>query len=183
VPKAGLKPSSSIKSYRVIEELAKVWNNEKNQYLTSSLQIHSYLVFAALKSLESHLRVLNIQGFSYPDIRPYCTFVTMSFKVTVMYPNKPDTKFNTKYYLDYHMPLVERVWKPFGLLKWELIQAVPGLDGNEGNLYMYNVLSWRDQEGYIAASAVPDTTKIWDDLPNVCNHPPSVVMGDRVASG
>jgi uncharacterized protein (TIGR02118 family) len=107
----------------------------------------------------------------------------MSFKVIVMYPNKPDTEFNIKYYLDYHMPLVERVWKPFGLLKWELVEAVTGLDGKKGSLCMYNVLSWKDQEGYIAASAVSDSAKIWDDLPNVCNHSPSVVLGNTVASG
>lgn len=109
----------------------------------------------------------------------------MSFKVIVMYPNKPDTEFNMKHYLDYHMPLVERVWKPFGLVKWELVEAVAGLDGDKGKgpLYMYNVLSWKDQESYIAASAVPDSAKIWDDLPNVCNHPPSVVLGNTFMSG
>lgn len=107
----------------------------------------------------------------------------MSFKVTVMYPNKEDTSFNMEYYLSHHMPLAERIWKPFGFLKWELVEAVAELDGAKGPFYTFNVLTWRDEASYLKANAAPESSEIWDDLPNVCNHSPIVVMGNLVASG
>lgn len=107
----------------------------------------------------------------------------MSFKLTVMYPDNEDTTFNMKYYLDHHMPLAERIWKPFGFLKWEVVEVDAGPDGSKSEHRIVNIMTWKDQASYAAGSAAKDVSEIWDDLPNVCNYKPAIFSGSVVASG
>ncbi|MBM4312599.1 MAG: EthD family reductase [Deltaproteobacteria bacterium] len=63
------------------------------------------------------------------------------YKVSVMYPNQKDCRFDLEYYRTKHMALVERHMKPFGLLRTEVLRGISGGDGQPapyvciGNLY------------------------------------------------
>jgi uncharacterized protein (TIGR02118 family) len=105
----------------------------------------------------------------------------MSFKVTVMYPNKLDTVFNMEHYLSKHMPLAEKIWGPLGLLKWELVEVVAGVDGKQSTFSVVNILTWNDGASYSAALKADDAARIFEDLPLVCNHEPIFVAGNVVA--
>lgn len=107
----------------------------------------------------------------------------MSFFLTVLYPENEDTIFHLKYYLDHHMPLAEKIWRPFGFQGWKLVEAVAGPDGKKGPFRVFNAMTWKDPESYAAAAAAPESAEIWDDLPNVCNYAPTVVSGKLLASG
>jgi uncharacterized protein (TIGR02118 family) len=106
----------------------------------------------------------------------------MSFKLTVMYPNNEDTTFNMDHYLAVHMPLAERIWRPFGLLSWQLIEAA-GPEGNNGPFRVFNILTFKNKASYEAASAALASAEIWDDLKKVCNYQPTVILGNLAASG
>lgn len=107
----------------------------------------------------------------------------MSFKVTVIYPNKPDTVFDMKHYLAHHMPLAERIWGPAGLLKWELVEVIAEADGKRPPYAVMNILTWKDGASYSAASTADSAAPIFEDLAIVCNHEPIFVIGNVVASG
>ena len=51
-------------------------------------------------------------------------------KVTVMYPNEPGKKFDLDYYTGSHIPLVQRLLGPIGLVRGEVEKGVSGTDPN-----------------------------------------------------
>ena len=47
-------------------------------------------------------------------------------RLLVLYPNKPDAKFDFDYYVGTHVPLFKQRMEPFGLLRVEIDKGVPG---------------------------------------------------------
>ncbi len=48
------------------------------------------------------------------------------YKVSAMYPNQKDCRFDLEYYRTKHMALVEEYMKPFGLLRVEVLRGISG---------------------------------------------------------
>lgn len=44
------------------------------------------------------------------------------FIVQVVYPNVSDATFNYDHYLQVHMPLAEKVWRPHGLIGYRALK-------------------------------------------------------------
>jgi uncharacterized protein (TIGR02118 family) len=67
------------------------------------------------------------------------------FKISVMYPNQENARFDFEYYQTKHMDLVQRLLKNFGLVRTEVLKGVSGGGGQPapyiciGNLYFENV--------------------------------------------
>lgn len=108
---------------------------------------------------------------------------TMTFNLTILYPNRDDIKFNMQYYLHTHMPLVERDWSPAGLLKWDVTEYALSVDGQKPAYYAGNTMIWKDEMSYIAAFKGPASAGIFGDIPNFCNYQPIIISGNVVASG
>lgn len=104
----------------------------------------------------------------------------MTFHVSVLYPNKDDVTFDMKYYLATHMPLVERSWKPEGLLKWDVIEYSQEADGSQGPYIVAAHLTWKDEESFNVASKGSAAPAIFEDIPKFCNHSPSFAKGKIV---
>lgn len=51
-------------------------------------------------------------------------------KVTVLYPNEEDKKFDLDYYVNTHIPLVQRLLGPMGLIRGEVEKGVSAADPN-----------------------------------------------------
>ena len=49
-------------------------------------------------------------------------------KVTVLYPNEPGKKFDFDYWVNTHVPMVQRLLGPMGMLKGELEKGVSDAD-------------------------------------------------------
>ena len=49
-------------------------------------------------------------------------------KVTAMYPNEPGKKFDFDYWVNTHVPMVQRLLGPMGLLRGELERGVSDTD-------------------------------------------------------
>jgi uncharacterized protein (TIGR02118 family) len=56
-------------------------------------------------------------------------------RVSVIYPNKPEKKFNIDYYINNHMPLVVEKYTPFGLLSAE-VDSAKVTEGNQSAPYI-----------------------------------------------
>jgi len=93
------------------------------------------------------------------------------FKVSVMYPNNENARFDIEYYRTKHMDLVNRDLKAFGLVRVEVLKGIS--DGSSqpapyiciGNLYFETI------DGYekgIAASG----GALRADIPNFTNVTP-----------
>jgi len=93
------------------------------------------------------------------------------FKVSVMYPNEENARFDIAYYQTTHMDLVMRHLKPFGLVRTEVLKGLSG-GGNQpapyiciGNLYFDSADGY--EKGVAATGGVlrADIAKFTDITP------------------
>jgi len=87
-------------------------------------------------------------------------------RVTVLYPNKPEGKFDHNYYANQHMKMVNERLGPMGLVKSEIDKGVGGVLGGSPPPYV--------ALGYLVFNSIEDFQKafaahggeILSDLPN-----------------
>ncbi|KFH41638.1 hypothetical protein ACRE_076430 [Hapsidospora chrysogenum ATCC 11550] len=107
----------------------------------------------------------------------------MSYVVTVLYPHREGATFDHKYYLDKHMPLVDRHWKPAGLQKWEIVDFDFSADGKAPQFSVAAVLTWKDEESSKAALAGPGGAEIVGDIVKFSSEQPIIIAGRLAATG
>lgn len=98
-------------------------------------------------------------------------------KVTVLYPNAPDARFDMKYYVTHHLPMVRDKCGP----ECRSIAAESGLAGGEpgsrppyiavGHLTFDSVAAFQNAFG-------PNATEILADIPNYTNTRPIIQIGE-----
>jgi uncharacterized protein (TIGR02118 family) len=98
-------------------------------------------------------------------------------KVTILYPNAPDAKFDMKYYVTHHLPMVRDRCAP----ECHSIAAESGLGGGEpgsqapyiavGHLTFDSVAAFQKAFG-------PNAPEILADVPNYTNTRPIIQIGE-----
>jgi len=101
----------------------------------------------------------------------------MAVTVTVLFPNEPDAKYDTNYYINTHMPRIEREWKKYGLKSWSVTKYGPGLDGSDAPYAFGSVVVYRDEAALKAAFAGPEVEGIMADVVNFSNKPGVFLVG------
>ncbi|KAA8652808.1 hypothetical protein EYZ11_010403 [Aspergillus tanneri] len=104
----------------------------------------------------------------------------MTYTTQVMYPNEPDTEFNDTYYLETHMPLVERNWKKYGLISWFIKKYTAAFDGSEPKYSIATTMEWESAESFQAALKGPESPEIFKDIPNFTNKQPITLGGSSL---
>lgn len=95
--------------------------------------------------------------------------------VQFSYPNSAASTFNLEYYLNTHMPLVDKHWGPHGMLNWTVTK------GEEGTDYFVQVtIFWESLEAF---EKVKSSEKVMGDVKNFSNVTPSVRVGVVVGQG
>ena len=108
----------------------------------------------------------------------------MPLIVTTLYLKDKDSFFNMEHYLTHHVPLFENIWRPFGLLKWYLVEYITTEQESKTLQYAAaNILTFKDEASWKAALESPDTSKIMNDIHNISNRRPVMYTGNVVASG
>lgn len=77
------------------------------------------------------------------------------FKVSVMYPNQENARFDIEYYRTKHLDLVTRHLQPFGLVRTEVLKGISGGAGQPAPYICIGNLYFETADGYdngIAAS-------------------------------
>jgi uncharacterized protein (TIGR02118 family) len=106
----------------------------------------------------------------------------MTFTAVVVYPNEPDTTFDTDYYLKTHMPLVAQHWGPAGLKSWSVVKYERDLEGTSPKYLIAATLVWESEEAVKAAVAGEAAAIVFGDIPNVTNKKPVTLAGSVIGS-
>lgn len=102
----------------------------------------------------------------------------MTFITNVVYENDASASFDMQYYINTHMPLVQKHWGHRGLQSWSVF------DYSKDSSSPYKVhalLTWKDQ-----ASADDSMTKygaeVFGDVPNFTKLTPNKFAGSLVSA-
>jgi uncharacterized protein (TIGR02118 family) len=106
----------------------------------------------------------------------------MTFTAVVVYPNEPDTTFDTDYYLKTHMPLVAQHWGPAGLKSWSVVKYERDLEGTSPKYLIAATLVWESEEAVKAAVAGEAAAIVFGDIPNFTNKKPITLAGSVIGS-
>jgi uncharacterized protein (TIGR02118 family) len=100
-------------------------------------------------------------------------------KVSVMYPNGPDARFDGAYYRDQHMPMVKRLMGD-SLRYYTIDQAMD--DGSPSSNAPYIAMGHLlcDSVDAFQAGFGPHTKEIMDDIPNYTNQTPVIQISEVV---
>ena len=88
--------------------------------------------------------------------------------VFVTYPGLPTTRFDRKYYVEKHLPLVSRVWGPLGL---QSIGAFFPNDDSSGTIAIC-ICEFRDELALSASLHDPGTKSVMDDVQHFTDAKP-----------
>ncbi len=101
-------------------------------------------------------------------------------RVTVLYANKPEGKFDHAYYANKHMKMVNEKLRPMGLVKTEIDKGIGGVSAGSPPPYV--------ALGYLVFNSVEDFQKafaahgeeIMGDIPNYTNIEPQIQISEIV---
>ena len=93
------------------------------------------------------------------------------FKVSIMYPNEEDAKFNIDYYRTTHMELVKKHLKPFGLIKTDVDKGISGGGDQPAPYICTGNLYFDSQDGFDRGIAEAGSI-LRGDIPNFTNVTP-----------
>ncbi len=98
-------------------------------------------------------------------------------KVSILYPQRSDTKFNMNYYVDHHMPMVRRLLG--SALKGVLVeQGISGeKPGSPAPYVATGHLLFESLEAY-QSSFAPHGKEIIEDIPKYTNSEPLIQIGE-----
>ncbi|KAJ6088050.1 hypothetical protein N7499_004232 [Penicillium canescens] len=106
----------------------------------------------------------------------------MTFTAVVVYPNEPDTTFDTDYYLQTHMPLVAKHWGPVGLKSWNVVKYDRDPAGTSPKYLIAATLVWESEEARKVAASGEAAAMIRGDVPNFTNKKPFILAGSTIGS-
>ncbi|MBL7234729.1 EthD family reductase [Komagataeibacter oboediens] len=89
------------------------------------------------------------------------------------YPASSDAKFDRDYYTAHHIPLVNRIWGPLGLISATAFFPSPT---DNGNLAICECV-FTGESALKAALDSPDTPVVMDDVKNFTAIEPVILKG------
>lgn len=91
----------------------------------------------------------------------------------VTYPGKADTRFDRKYYVETHLPLVLESWRKYGL---ETAAAFFPEGGGEGMIALC-VCVFLEEQGIRTAFAAPEAGTVMADIVQFTDAKPGQYLG------
>lgn len=99
--------------------------------------------------------------------------------ISVFYPASPGATFAFDYYLDSHIPLVQRRWNPLGLKEVRVLRGSSAADGSAPPYLAIALLSFASLEAFQAAAA-EHGPEIFADIPNFTNVQPVIQLNEAL---
>jgi uncharacterized protein (TIGR02118 family) len=98
-------------------------------------------------------------------------------KVSVLYPNRADTKFDMRYYLNHHIPMVRRLLG--SALKGVSVEhGISGEEPGSSAPYVATGHLLFDSVQTFQSSFAPHAEEITKDIPKYTNSEPIVQIGE-----
>ena len=102
----------------------------------------------------------------------------MPCTVTILYPATAQTTFDLDFYINTHIPLTEKQWKPWGLKGW----TVSKLDGSAG-FSVQGEMEWTSEQAFRDAWKSSDSDVIREDVASYTNEHPIRLIGTVAGQG
>jgi uncharacterized protein (TIGR02118 family) len=100
--------------------------------------------------------------------------------VSVLYPNQPGSRFDERYYLDKHIPLVRKHWEPMGLTELRLLRGTVTPDGGAAPYRVTALLTFESADALGKATAAHGA-EIFGDIPNFTDVQPVAQVNEALA--
>ncbi|KAG9259231.1 uncharacterized protein F5Z01DRAFT_30576 [Emericellopsis atlantica] len=122
----------------------------------------------------------------------------MAFNLMIIYPNGSEAHFDMEYYLGTHMPRVENIWRPLGLVHWKVIHFnAPGRQGEDNDddrgaqgcssskcsSSIGNILTFQSEACYQNAMQCAAAKDICSNTARFSDQQPILITGATVALG
>lgn len=101
-------------------------------------------------------------------------------KVTVMYPNESGKRFDENYYLNSHIPMVQRLLGPMGLVRGEVDKGVSGTDPNAPPDYIIIGHLYFNTADEVHAAFTTHAREIMGDIPNYTDIRPQIQISETL---
>lgn len=98
-------------------------------------------------------------------------------KVSVMYPNGPEARFDDAYYRDQHMPMVQKLMGEY-CKYFTIDKALDGAAAQSNAPYIAMGHLYCESVEDFQAGFGPHTKEIMGDIPNYTNQTPIVQMSE-----
>ena len=101
-------------------------------------------------------------------------------RVSVMYPNDPEKKFDMDYYINKHIPLVHEKLDPIGLVKTEVEKGLTGQGEETDPPYCaIGCLFFNTMDDFQKMLAYND--ELMSDIPNFTDIIPAIQISDIIS--
>ncbi len=97
--------------------------------------------------------------------------------VTVMYPIRPENKFDLDYYMKSHMPLVRDRWTPCGMQDATVLKGLPGPGGAAPLYGMMAMLRFASAEA-LQEGLSKHGREVMGDVPNFTDAQPVLQVNE-----
>ncbi len=99
----------------------------------------------------------------------------------ILYPNDPGKKFDMKYYIEKHIPLVKSLLGTYGLVRIEVDKGIAGFGGTPAPFVCAGILYFESLEG-LERGFEAKAAELMADIPNYTDIPPQIQISDIVRS-
>jgi uncharacterized protein (TIGR02118 family) len=100
--------------------------------------------------------------------------------VSVLYPNKPGSRFDARYYVDRHIALVKQRWTEMGLADVRLLRGLGAPGGDPATYQVIALLTFESAEKLDQAIAAHGG-EIFADIPNFTDVQPVVQVNETLS--
>lgn len=80
------------------------------------------------------------------------------------------------------MPLVAKLWKQYGLQKWDVTEYTQGPNGVSPQYGVKAVLTFETAEGFLKSFGGEEAKEVLGDIPNFSKEKPVIMAGNVVGS-
>ncbi|KAK7542060.1 uncharacterized protein J3D65DRAFT_599864 [Phyllosticta citribraziliensis] len=99
--------------------------------------------------------------------------------LTVFYPADPDATFDHDYYVNTHMPMAEKLWRPMGMLGYRTFKIQsPTPSGDAAPYSVVTIVEFSSAAAWEEAFKLAPE-HLMPDIPNYSNKPPLFFVGER----
>jgi uncharacterized protein (TIGR02118 family) len=99
--------------------------------------------------------------------------------VSVMYPNRPGSRFDERYYLDRHTALLRRCWEGMGLRDVRLLRGMGTPDGGPPPYRVIALLSFESAEA-LQRAVQTHGGEVFADIPRFTDSQPLVQISEAL---
>ena len=100
--------------------------------------------------------------------------------LSVLYPDQPGSRFDERYYVERHIPLVRQRWEPMGLTELRLLRGTATPDGGAAPYRVLALLTFQSVEA-LQKAASAHGGEIFGDIPNFTDTQPVAQLNEALA--